>query len=156
MEPLLIILIPGVIGGVLLALILAGTRHGTPSTFVPRRLAPPSPQLINMAHIRVEGIGGLGMVAAVAAVAIADPLIRLAVIVAFVLGAGLALCLIVLRRGDRSGSGRFPGGKATLRIDADKERTSVDGAAEIDGLERAGALIFAPVVLGSWRLEVGS
>ena len=98
MEPVLIVLIPGLIGGLVLALLIAGIRQGTPPTFVPRRLAAPSPALINMAHIPIEGVGGLGMVAAVLVVAVSDPRIRLATILAAVLGAGLALLLIAMRR----------------------------------------------------------
>jgi hypothetical protein len=72
METVLLVLIPGNLGGFLLALLIARFRRTTPPTFVPRRLEAPSPALINMAHIRVEGLGGLGLVAAVTAVAIAD------------------------------------------------------------------------------------
>src|SRR5688572_30929944 len=72
MEPLLIILVPGLLGGLVLALVIAGHRQRTPPTFVPRRLAAPSPALINMAHIRIEAVGGPGMVAADVTVAIAD------------------------------------------------------------------------------------
>ena len=78
MEPLLIILIPGILGGLVLSLLIARNRRGTPATFVSKPLEAPSPALINMAHIKVEGLGGLGLVAAVTAVAIADPRIRLA------------------------------------------------------------------------------
>ena len=98
MEPLLIILVPGLFGGLVLALLIASKRRGTPSTVVPRRLAAPSPSLINMAHIQVEGVGGLALVAVAMAVAVADPRIRLAMIVAAVLGAALALFLIGMRR----------------------------------------------------------
>jgi hypothetical protein len=98
MEPLLIILIPGFFGGLVLALLIAGWRPGTSSTVVPRRLAAPSPALINIAHIQIEGVGGLGMVGAAVAVAIAEPRVRLATILALVLGAGLALVLIAMRR----------------------------------------------------------
>jgi len=98
MEPLLIILIPGLLGGLVLSLLMARNRRGTPPTFVPKRLEAPSPSLINMSSIKVEGLGGLGMVAAVIAVAIADPRIRLAIIIAGVLGSGLALYLIASRR----------------------------------------------------------
>jgi hypothetical protein len=98
MEPLLIVLVPGLAGGLVLALLIAGIRQGTPPTFVPRRLPAPSPALINMAHIPIEGVGGLGMVAAVLVVAVSDPRIRLATILAAVLGAGLALVLIAARR----------------------------------------------------------
>ena len=98
MEPLLIILVPGVIGGVVLSLFITRLRRTTAPTFVPKRLEPTSPSLINMASIKVEGLGGLGMVAAVIAVAIADPRIRLAIIIGCVLGAALALFLIRTRR----------------------------------------------------------
>jgi hypothetical protein len=116
MEPLLIILIPGVVGGLFVSLLIARNRRGTPPTFVPRRLELPSPSLINMSSIKVEGLGGLGMVAAVIAVAIADPRIRLATVAAMILGGALALVLIALRRreADRSESG--PGGDSLLHI----------------------------------------
>jgi len=108
MEPLLIILVPGVIGGIVLSLFIRRLRRPTAPTFVPKRLEPTSPSLINMSSIKVEGLGGLGMVAAVIAVAIADPRIRLAIIIAGVLGGGLALLLIRARRstgGLHSGDG---------------------------------------------------
>ena len=116
MEPLLIILIPGVVGGLFVSLLIARNRRGTPPTFVPRRLELPSPSLINMSSIKVEGLGGLGMVAAVIAVAIADPRIRWAIVAAMILGGALAVLLIALRRreADRSESG--PGGDALLHI----------------------------------------
>ena len=106
MEPLLIILVPGVIGGIVLSLFITRLRRTTAPTFVPKRLEPTSPSLINMSSIKIEGLGGLGMVAAVIAVAIADPRIRLAIIIAGVLGAGLALLLI---RARRSSGGLHPG-----------------------------------------------
>lgn len=100
MEPLLLALVFGLFGGIVLSLVLSRNRRGTPPTFVPRRLAAPSPALINMANIRVEGIGGLGMVAAVIAVAIADSRIRVAVLIAMIFGGALALVLIRRRRRD--------------------------------------------------------
>jgi hypothetical protein len=121
MEPLLIILVPGMLGGLVLAVILAGKRQGTPpSTVVPRRLAAPSPALINMAQIKVEGVGGLGMVAAVVLVALADPRIRLATIVGAVLGLGLAIVLIARRRhnGATPSLGDGPDDRSVLRLDA--------------------------------------
>jgi len=126
MEPLLILMVLGLVGGLGLSLVIARTRRGTPPTFVPRRLAAPTPALINMANIRVEGIGGLGMVAAVIAVAIADSRIRVAIIIAFVLGAGLALALIALRRrgGPLPSAGDGPDGRSVLHInDRDRSRT---------------------------------
>jgi hypothetical protein len=125
MEPLLIILIPGLLGGLVLAILIAFNRPRTPSIVVPRRLESPSPSLINMANIRIEGLGGLGMVAAVVAVAVADPRIRLATIAAAVLGAGLALVLIAMRRrtGALPSSGDGPEDQLTLSIDGERRRT---------------------------------
>jgi hypothetical protein len=108
MEPLLIVLIPGFFGGLVLSWLIARKRSTTPPTFVPRRLAAPSPSLINMASIKIEGLGGLGMVAAVVAVAIADSRIRLAMIIALILGGGLALGLIAMRA--RTGGAASSGG----------------------------------------------
>ena len=134
MEPLLIILIPGLLGGLVLALIIAFNGAfkravnwpRTPTVVVPRRLESPSPSLINMASIRIEGLGGLGMVAAVVAVAASDPRIRLATIAAAVLGAGLALVLIAMRRrtGGLPSSGDGPEDQLTLNIDGERRRTS--------------------------------
>lgn len=124
MEPLLILMVLGLIGGLGLSILIARNRRGTPPTFVPRRLAAPNPALINMANIRVEGIGGLGMVAAVIAVAIADSRIRTAIIIALVLGGGLALALIALRRrgGPLPSAGDGPDDRSMLHIDSDRYR----------------------------------
>jgi hypothetical protein len=145
MEPLLIILVPGVLGGVVLALLIAGHRKGTPPTFVPRRLAAPSPALINMSRIQVEGLGGLGMVAAVVVVAVSDPRIRLAIIMASVLGVGLALVLIAMRRrtGALWSSGDGPDEGSPLRIDGERRDTHRAGArGTIDQVGRPGRVRF--------------
>jgi hypothetical protein len=121
MDPLLFILIPGLFGGLVLALLIAVTRRGTSATFVPRHLEAPSPSLINMAHIRVEGVGGLGMVAAVVIVALTDSRIRLATIMAIVLGGGLALVLIAMRRrnGSLPSTGDGPEDRSVLHLEGD-------------------------------------
>jgi hypothetical protein len=103
MEPLLIILIPGVLGGALVAFFLARRPAGPAMDGrpVPRRVAlpPPSPSLINMARIQIDGVGGLGMVAIALTVAIALPWIRLSVLLGLALGAAVAVALITSRRG---------------------------------------------------------
>ena len=140
MEPLLI-LVPGLLGGLVLALLIALNRAvawpRTPKVVVSRRLESPSPSLINMANIRIEGVGGLGMVAAVVAVAVTDPRIRLATIAAAVLGIGLALVLIALRR--RSGAlpsgGDGPEDHLMLGIDGERRRTH---RARVRGILDAG------------------
>jgi hypothetical protein len=98
MEPVLIILIPGLFGGVILATLIATKRINLRTPGVDRQLTPPSPSLINMAHIRVEGGGGLGLVAAVIAVALADSRIRVAIGIAALLGVIFAAILIARRR----------------------------------------------------------
>jgi len=119
MEPLLVILLPGILGGLVVAWLIARRPGRTSSTFVPRRLEAPSPALINMAHIRIEGLGGLGMVAAVVAVAIADSRIRGAIALAAVLGTGVALALIALRRrtGALPSGGAGPDDRSLLHLD---------------------------------------
>jgi hypothetical protein len=117
MEPLLLVLIPGMLGGIVLALFIARIRargHAHPE----RPLAPPSPGMINMAHIRIEGIGGLGMVAMAATVAIGEPRIRLAMAIALAVGVSLAALLIAWRR--RTGpypSGNDPGAHDLFPLD---------------------------------------
>jgi hypothetical protein len=107
MEPLVMALIPGTLGGLAVAWLIAaaGRRRRAPDVIVPSRPDERYP-VINMSNIRVEGVGGLGMVAAVIAVAVTDPRIRLAVIIAAVLGAVLALTLIAMRRA----TGALPSG----------------------------------------------
>jgi hypothetical protein len=62
MDPVMIVLIPGVVGGLILALIIF--RIQAPPTGVdPLRNLPVTTDIINMARIRVDGIGGLGLVA---------------------------------------------------------------------------------------------
>ena len=117
MEPLLI-LIPGLFGGLVLALLIRGSRRGSPSTFVPIHLAAPSPTLINMANIRVEGVGGLGLVGAVVIVALNDSRIGLATVLALVLGGGLAIALIATRRrtGSLPSAGGGPDDRSVLHL----------------------------------------
>ena len=103
MEPLLLILIPGVAGGLLVAFFLAHrpARPAVSAPVVQRALPPASPSLINMARIQIDGVGGLGMVAMALTVAISVPWIRLSVSLGLVLGAAVAVALITWRR--RSG-----------------------------------------------------
>jgi hypothetical protein len=110
MEVLLIVALPGLVGGILLALLLAGYR-GRPGLPYVRPLAAPSPGLINMAHIRIEGIGGLGLVAMSLAVAIDVPSIRFAMAVALIFGTMLGALLILMRRrtGPLTSSSERPG-----------------------------------------------
>ena len=142
MEPLLFILIPGLFGGLALSWLIARNRRTTPPTFVPRRLEAPSPSLINMAHIKIEGLGGLGMVAAVIAVAIADPRIRLAIIIAGVLGGGLALYLIASRRSSGGlHSGGDPDADSLLHLENHRVSGGSNNGGHINNLHRHAAFV---------------
>jgi hypothetical protein len=128
METLLIVLVPGIVGGLALALVLAARWKRIPSIVVPRRLEAPSSALINMAHIKVEGVGGLGLVAAVVAVAIADSRIGLATVLAVISGAGLALALIVRRRqtGALPSGGNGPDDRSILHLENDPRASHLE------------------------------
>jgi hypothetical protein len=142
MEPLFMILIPGLFGGLVLALIIKVIKRRPPSVVVPRSLEAPSPALINMAHIKVEGIGGLGMVAAVIAVAISDRRLRVVTLAALLLGGGLALLLIYYRRGADEAA---PGGdgsadRSTLHLEGDRRARVASGRPTYKQVERVGAV----------------
>ena len=82
---LMALLLPGVVGGLLLAALMAHLNRRPSSGVVSRsRLEPMSPDLINMAHIRVTGVGGLGMLGAAVVTAFSLPEIG----VALAVGAG--------------------------------------------------------------------
>jgi hypothetical protein len=98
MEPVLYILTGGVLGGVLVALSIGRFGWGSGAAGPAKRLEQPSPSLINMAHIPVEGLGGLGLVAMAIVVTLAQPPIRAAIGAGVVLGLLLAVVLIAMRR----------------------------------------------------------
>jgi hypothetical protein len=122
MNFLLIFVIPGLLGGIMTALLLF-RWHARYRGATERPLVEPAPSgvftvirgpqiqgLINMAQIRVEGVGGLGLVAMAAVVAVDVPRIRLTMAVAVLFGAGLAAALIGLRRtGPLPSANRHPG-----------------------------------------------
>jgi hypothetical protein len=123
MGPILMLLGLGLLGGVLLATFIVllqrvGGRR-TAATPLPYRPAPLSTDVINMASIKVAGIGGLGLVAMAAAVALDVPRIGQTVFLGLVLGAGLATVMILRRRdtGSMPSSGRKMGANTTLSID---------------------------------------
>jgi hypothetical protein len=78
-----------------------------------------STDVINMARIRVAGVGGLGLIAMAAVVAWFIPRIGQTLLIGLVLGIVLAVAMILRRRrvGPMPSSGRRPGAKAILSID---------------------------------------
>ena len=121
-----VILIPGLIGGVILALLLRRFRTGPQEPPERLRLEFPSPGLINMARIRVEGFGGLGLFAMAVVVAIFVPRIRAEMSIALILGIVLAAALILLRRrGPLPSSSDRPGAHAMFEMETgSRPRTS--------------------------------
>ena len=113
MEPLFFIVVPGILGGILLAILLSRThvpeRPGAESA-----LEPMSTSMINMARIRVSGVGGLGMVAMAVVVAIFVPRIRLTMVIALVLGSVMAAVMIARRRKEGALSHSEPGAHTFL------------------------------------------
>jgi hypothetical protein len=85
----------------------------------PVHVEPLSTDMINMAHIRVAGIGGFGLVVMAFGVALYLPAIGLSMAVAFFLGTIFAIVLIRRRRvqGPMTSSGQRPGANVVLSID---------------------------------------
>ena len=103
---LMALLLPGVVGGLLLAALMAHLNRRPSSGVVSRsRLEPMSPDLINMAHIRVTGVGGLGMLGAAVVTAFSLPEIGVALAVGAGLGAAIAVGLVAYRGRSRADSG---------------------------------------------------
>lgn len=118
MDPVTIVIVPGFLGGLLVALVFArlnGTSEADPFT-----AERPSTDIINMARIQVAGIGGLGLVAMAAVVAFNIPRIRQSMTIALALGALFGVVLVLWRRqaGPMPSSGRRPGANTTLSIES--------------------------------------
>jgi hypothetical protein len=120
MDPVLMMLIPGVLGGVVIAVLLRRVPlSGDTGLVAPPTGEPLSSGAINMSHIRVAGEGGLGLVAIAVASAIFVPRIGQTIGLGFVLGAVLAVALVAWRRhaGPLPSSGKRPGAHGDLGID---------------------------------------
>jgi hypothetical protein len=118
MDPVMLVLVPGFLGGLVLAFLIF--RMQAPSSSLDSlRRHPVSTDVINMARIRVDGIGGFGLV--VMALTVAWFVLRIRQHVAIGLGLGvlLAIVLVVVRRrnGPMPSSGETPGANSTLSID---------------------------------------
>lgn len=123
----MIVLVPGFLGGLIVALVMF--RMKARSSPDPLRDLPRTTDPINMARIRVEGVGGLGLVAMALTVAWFVPRIRQHVAVGLALGMLLAVVLILVRRrrGPMPSSSGTPGANATLSIDGPTPPRDEDG-----------------------------
>jgi hypothetical protein len=129
MDPVTFVVVPGLIGGALVAVLLSRwQRRSARPLLVPRvrHQQVLSTDVINMSSIKVAGIGGLGLVAMAAAVALDVPRIGQTVALGFGLGLIVAAVLIVARRrggGPMPSSGRGPGAHTVLTIDEPARKT---------------------------------
>jgi hypothetical protein len=98
MDPVTLTLVPGILGGLVVAWLLSTLYRRRPDALpVPHELAI-STDAINIAHIRAAGLGGLGMLAMAFVVALFVPGVRVAVGAGLLFGVVLAGVLIVRRR----------------------------------------------------------
>lgn len=119
MDPVTLVIIPGFLGGLIVALFMSRMRAPRPGVD-PLRRHPLTTDVINMARIRVSGIGGFGLMMLAVAVALFVPRIRLHLLIGVALGILFAIALIALRR--RSGpmpssGGGAPGANTVLSLD---------------------------------------
>jgi hypothetical protein len=139
MDEFSLFIVSALVGGIVVALLLTRlNRHWQGrSAGVDRGDRPRSTDAINIASIRVAGIGGLGLVAMALIVAVFIPRIGVSLAIASGLGAVLGVGLILWRRptGSMPSSGRRRGASAMLPIDS-PETPSPDGR---DGQEKRRA-----------------
>ena len=138
MDPVTLILIPGFVGGLAIAWAIQRLQRRTQHTVDPFPNMS-STDVINMAHIRVAGVGGLGLVAMAAAVALWVPRIGQSLALGLVLGTIFAVVLIFRRRriGPMPSSGRRAGANTALSIDASEDDRS--GRDEQPRIQQLGA-----------------
>ena len=121
MEPMFVLAVAGVVGGLAMAAWLFRFNRAHPRNPLDSAGRQDGPtDIINMAHIRVEGVGGLGMELMCIAVALGIPQVGKSMAAGLLLGALLAVVLIRWRRaaGPMPSSGQRPGANTTLAIDA--------------------------------------
>jgi hypothetical protein len=119
MEPVILIVVPGLIGGLAFALLTAALRTRSRDRSTDTFRDNLSTDVINMARIRVAGVGGLGLIAMAAVVAWFVPRIGQTLLIGLVLGVVFAGVMILRRRrsGPMPSSGRRPGANTILSID---------------------------------------
>jgi len=148
MEVLAIITVPLIVGGAFVAYLMFRVNRRRPSTAAHVGEDPLlSTDVINMARIRVAGIGGLGLVAMALATAYAVPRIGQTLTAGAVLGVCLAAALILWRRheGPMPSSGGRPGANTTLSIDEPAAtRPKEDGSHRPASRQELGASALVP------------
>jgi hypothetical protein len=118
MDPIVTVVIPGFLGGLLIVLLINRFHRPPPAAGPPDQSATAT-DTINMSRIRVSGVGGLGLVAMALVVAWFVPRIGQTLLVGVTFGVFLAAILIMRRRrvDPLPSSGRRTGANTTLSID---------------------------------------
>ena len=140
MDPVMLVLVPGILGGLALAWLIS-RRQRRPGTLpVPRELTI-STDVINIAHIRAAGVGGLGLVAMALVIAVFVPGIRVAIGAGVLLGAALGIVMILRRRrtDPLPSSGGSAGANVVLSIDHPAEAADENGDRPLNRLRAAVA-----------------
>ncbi len=123
MDPVTLLMALAFVGGLVVALVLALFRHRASGVTEPLRRGDDAPLVdaIDIAHIRVSGIAGLGFVLLALSVAVYIPSIGVSLATGAALGIVFAVVLIVRRRrsGPLPSSGERPGANTMLSIDTD-------------------------------------
>ena len=126
MDPVTLVVVPGFLGGLVIAavvVLLQRRAHADTSVVFPRRQLPLTTDVINMASIKVAGVGGLGLVAMAVAVALDVQRIGQTVALGLVLGAAAAAGMILRRRASGAlPSSGGPGANTILAIDRAPDR----------------------------------
>jgi hypothetical protein len=136
MDPVTLVVVPGFLGGLVIALLVfwRQRRGSAPSVVQPFRRGEFSTDVINMSSIKVAGVGGLGLVAMAAAVALDVPRIGQTIMLGLLLGGVIAAIMIYRRRssGSLPSSGERVGANTTLSIDAPPAAAGNDDHRSVD------------------------
>jgi len=120
-DPVTLLIVLALVGGLVVAPLLALFHHRSARLIEPpsRRDDAPLVDAINIAHIRVTGIAGLGFVLLALAVAAYIPSIGVSLATGAALGIVFAVVLILRRRrkGPLPSSGGRPGANTMLSIE---------------------------------------
>lgn len=136
MTPIMTVVVAGLAGGLAMAMWLLRFNRKRSNSPLDTGWSQDGPtDVINMAHIRVAGVGGLGLVLLAVAVAFGIPQIGKSMAAGLVLGALLAVVLILRRQatGPMPSSGQRPGANTALAIDApDATSSAVESKDHLD------------------------
>ena len=140
MDPVTLLIVVAFVGGLVVAPLLTLFHHRSSRVRepLPRRDDAPLVDAINIAHIKVAGIGGLGFVLLALAVAAYIPSIGVSLATGATLGIVFAVVLILQRRriGPLPSSSGRPGANTTLSIEMGESAASDDQTKDSVNLSR--------------------